>query len=429
MSQIIELVAERVVPGGRMLARHDGRVVLVAGAIPGERVRARVERISRHTVWATVAGPDDVLEPSPDRRVSSIDPACGGAALAHVNYERQLLLKGEIVADAFRRIGRMPLPTPPLVTGSAERGYRMRARLHVRRGRAGFFRDGTHSLCDAGATGQLLPEALAAAAHAVAALGETGEACDALVISENAAATQRVIHLDARAGATLDDAFEALSAMDLERAGLTGLTAIDGDDLLELAGDALVRDTGETLAPGAAIPEGVSWTRRPTSFFQGSRHLTGQLLARVMTLVEGERCLDLYAGVGLFSVPLAAAGRRVTAVEADGSSFDDLELNAADWRETLEVRKSTVETWLARAADAGDVCIVDPPRTGMSDAAVNDLSRIKPSRLIYVSCDAPTLARDAAKFVSSGYRLASLDGFDLFPNTAHVETVATLVQD
>ena len=424
MSRILELVAERAVPGGRMLARHDGRIVLVAGAIPGERVRARVERISKHTVWARVAGPGDVIESSPDRRETASDPACGGSVYAHIAYERQLLLKGEILADAFRRIGHVTLASPPSVSGSPAGGYRMRSRLHVRDGRAGFFREGTHVLCDAGATGQILPEAAAAAARVVAILGEHGRACDAIIVSENAAATERVMHVEAREGQRLDDVFDDLAAIDLETAGLTGVTALDGGDVLELAGDALVRDTSATLAPHAAALPAVSWARRPTSFFQGNRHMTGTLLERVLQLAEGRRCVDLYAGVGLFSVPLAASGRQVVAVESESSSFEDLDLNAAPWRESLETVRATVEAWLAGAASAGDVCVVDPPRTGMTDDAVAALVRLRPPRLVYVSCDPPTLARDAAKLSAAGYVLASIEGFDLFPNTAHVETVA-----
>ena len=424
MSRVLELVAERAVAGGRMLARHDGKVVLVAGAIPGERVRAHVERISKHTVWAKVAGPEDVIEVSPDRREPAADPACGGSVYAHISYERQLLLKGEIVADAFRRIGHITLESSPGVRGSAETGYRMRSRLHVRDGRAGFFREGTHALCDAAATGQLLAEASAAASRVVAVLGTAGRFCDALIVSENAAATERVIHLEAREGERLDAAFDALAAIDLDDLRLTGVTSLDGGDLLELAGDALVGDTSATLAPNAAGMPAVSWARRPTSFFQGNRYLTGTLLEWVLHVAEGERCVDLYAGVGLFSVPLAAAGRRVVAVESEASSFEDLDLNAAPWRESLDTVRTTVEAWLASATEAPDVFVVDPPRTGMTDSAVASLVRFSPPRVVYVSCDAPTLARDAAKLASAGYRLASIDGFDLFPNTAHVETIA-----
>src|SRR6185503_10427681 len=129
--QLIELVPERPVAGGRMLARLDGQVVLVDGAIPGERVRARVERLSRQVVWATV---EDVIEPSADRRQLSSDPACGGCLYAHVRYERQLKLKSEVIADAFRRIAKVALDRPVGVEPSPEREYRLRARLHVQNG-------------------------------------------------------------------------------------------------------------------------------------------------------------------------------------------------------------------------------------------------------------------------------------------------------
>src|SRR5207249_675206 len=116
-----------------MLARDEGRVVLVSGAIPGERVRARIERANRSMAWAEVV---DVIEPSPDRR-QAIDPRCGGAVYSHIRYQRQVQIKGEVLSDAFRRIGKIALPSAPIVMSSPERAYRLRARVHVRAGRTG----------------------------------------------------------------------------------------------------------------------------------------------------------------------------------------------------------------------------------------------------------------------------------------------------
>src|SRR6187431_425647 len=152
---LLTLDIEKAAAGGRMLARHDGQVVLVAGAIPGERVVARLERKERGVAFADVA---EVLQPSADRRTVAGDSRCGGNVFAHIEYARQLTLKGEIIQDAFRRIGRIPLAKAPSVVGSPERGYRMRARLHVSGGRVGFFLEGTHQVCDVASTGQLLPE-------------------------------------------------------------------------------------------------------------------------------------------------------------------------------------------------------------------------------------------------------------------------------
>src|SRR5262245_57915045 len=151
---LVDVTIERPAAGGEMLARVEGRIVFVSGAIPGERVTARIERVAKQVAHARVV---DVLEPSPDRREAFADPSCGGCLYSHIAYPRQLAIKGQVIADAFARIGKLTLPAPVPVEASPEDGYRMRARLHVRGSRLGFFREGTHDICDARATRQLLP--------------------------------------------------------------------------------------------------------------------------------------------------------------------------------------------------------------------------------------------------------------------------------
>jgi 23S rRNA (uracil1939-C5)-methyltransferase len=415
---VLELDVERPVAGGRMLARHEGRVVLVSGAIPGERVRARVERVARDTTWATVT---EVLDPSPDRREPVCDPLCGGAAFAHIRYERQRVLKAEIVADAFRRIGKTAVG-PLAVEASPERGYRLRARLHIRGRRAGFFLEGTHTLCDAGSTGQVLPGTIAAVDAALAALSDRLAECDALIVTENVDATERVLHVEPRDGARLDDLARRLSVP----AGATGLTTAARGRLVTLAGGAAVTDTADRLFAGQSPIDGaVTWTRRATSFFQGNRYLTGSLVRHVVAKCEGQRFADLYAGVGLFAVALAARGGKVWAVEGDRFAGEDLAANVRAWGERIRIVRAPVEhALLDRPADPPDVLIVDPPRTGVSPAALDEMIAWSARRVVYVSCDPPTLARDATKLVAAGYAIGSLDGFDLFPNTPHVEVVA-----
>jgi 23S rRNA (uracil1939-C5)-methyltransferase len=144
----VELAIEKPAAGGRMLARHEGRVILVQGAIPGERVRARIGRVEKQLAFAETV---DVIDPSADRREPAVDLACGGCLYAHIGYERQRALKAEVVRDAFARLGRIEVAAP-VVAASPETAYRMRARLHVRGDRIGFYREGTHDLCDAAAT-------------------------------------------------------------------------------------------------------------------------------------------------------------------------------------------------------------------------------------------------------------------------------------
>ncbi|MGH9410741.1 MAG: TRAM domain-containing protein, partial [Vicinamibacterales bacterium] len=150
--QQVELQIEKAAAGGWMIARYHGEVVLVRGAIPGERVLALVERAEKRMAYASAR---EVLDASPDRRDPAPDPSCGGALYSHIAYPRQLTIKADVIRDAFARVGRHRLNDPLDVAGSPETGYRMRARFHVRGRRVGFYREGTHQICDARATGQM----------------------------------------------------------------------------------------------------------------------------------------------------------------------------------------------------------------------------------------------------------------------------------
>jgi tRNA/tmRNA/rRNA uracil-C5-methylase (TrmA/RlmC/RlmD family) len=165
--------------------------------------------------------------------------------------------------------------------------------------------------------------------------------------------------------------------------------------------------------------------RQPASFFQGNRFLLSELVTTVLDATPaGGSVIDLYAGVGLFSVALASIGRtRVTAVEGDKASSSDLRENAAGYRDAITVVVGRVEDFILRVRDRAKTIVVDPPRTGISREAMDATVAHGADRIIYVSCDPPTMARDARRLLDAGYRLTSLRGFDLFPNTPHVESV------
>jgi 23S rRNA (uracil1939-C5)-methyltransferase len=429
----LTLDIEKPTAGGRMLARHHGQVVLVWGGIPGERVAARVERSGKGVVYAEAI---DILAPSSDRRPGSGEWRCGGNVFMHIAYPRQLHLKAEIIQDAFGRIGRVPLPTAPNIIGSPEHGYRMRARLHADGDRLGFFREGTHQLCDAAATRQLLAatnEWLSAAEGVLRTSRLRGLL--ALELAEDIAGTARACHLELEAGAD-PAAFAALAG------GLTGLSAQTAGrrTVTVLAGVPSITDT---LPAGSAAAAAVSLRRDVRAFFQGNRFLLERLQQHVMALVPAGPVLDLYAGVGLFGLSLAAAGTsQVTLVEGDPVSGADLEINAVPFGERARVERTSVERFLGTdPAAAGQITrtasarrqqvlpeatvIVDPPRTGMSKEALAGIIQARPQRLVYVSCDVATLARDTRTLLDAGYELAGVTGMDLFPNTAHVETIAT----
>lgn len=418
---MVELLAEKPAAGGRMIARYEGEIILVAGTIPGERVRARITRAEKRVAFADAV---DIVEASPDRRDMSGDAACGGCLYSHVAYARQVQLKAEIIEDAFLRIGRIPLAERVTVRSAAERGYRMRARFHVRDGCAGFYREGTHNLCDPRQTGQLLEDSADVADAVVAAMAERGVTVVSAELSENLDGSQRALHLDTAPSKELAAALEQA----VSQSRITGATARGADGVSASAGDPLVTDPLAALTEGRA-PTGVL-RRHPEAFFQGNRFLVGSLVAAVLDVVPPGRVLDLYAGVGLFSVSLAAAGwGQVTAVEGDSVAGRDLERNAAQFADALRVSHSSVEHFdINRRAGPPDTLIVDPPRTGLSKEAGEAIARSRAGRIVYVSCDAPTMARDARRLLDAGYRLNSLVGFDLFPNTPHVESLGVFEQ-
>jgi tRNA/tmRNA/rRNA uracil-C5-methylase (TrmA/RlmC/RlmD family) len=412
-SEIIVTI-DKPVAGGRMLARHEGQIVFVAGAIPGERVRVRIERVAKHLAFATTV---EVLDQSSDRRALDADWACGGSLYAHVAYARQLQMKSDVVADAFARIAKMPLPAPVAVLASQEEGYRMRARLHVKDGRLGFFREGTHELCDAGPTRQLLPETLAALHRLQPVLQQTRvTSCE---LSENIPATERAILLELAPEATAPhtDPIE----------GISGLLFVDSQrgPLTVSYGSPFVTDR-----IGAADGT-VALTHHVESFFQGNRYVLSQMVDRVIAQVPAGTVTDLYAGVGLFAIPLASDGtRQIVAIEGDRSSARDLDSNAAPYGRAVHVRHLSVESYLQRRdVQVPDTLVIDPPRTGMSKEAMSGILGLKVSRVVYVSCDPATLARDVKRFAEVGYHLGHIEAFDLFPNTAHVETLAVLARE
>jgi 23S rRNA (uracil1939-C5)-methyltransferase len=418
----LTLDIEKAAAGGRMLARHNGQVVLVSGAIPGERVAARLERTERGVAFAEVT---EVLQASVDRRETVIAARCGGNVFSHIEYPRQLTLKGEIIQDAFRRIGRLPLPGPPVVVGSPERGYRMRARLHVRGGQIGFYLEGTHQLCDATTTGQLLPETgewIAAAQRRLDAKALRDMA--AIEIAENIPGQERACHLELHVGAD-PSRYAALAE------GLVGLSAerADRPGVMDIAG---IRHVTDSIRVDDDPKHVLTLRRNVRAFFQGNRFLVEQLVRRVVELVPSGPVVDLYAGVGLFGLSLAATGcTPVIAVEGDPIAGSDLTHNAEPFGDRVATVRRSVESYVASITPrdvAAATVIVDPPRTGISKEAIAHITRLQPPRIVYVSCDVATLARDTRALHDAGYRLSQLSGIDLFPNTAHVESVVLLAR-
>ncbi len=406
---------ERPAVGGRMIARHEGRIVFVAGTIPGERVEARVERVQRQAGWADTTR---VLTASPDRVEVPAGLSCGGQVLAHVTESRQRALKADMLADALRRIGRIDLDTPIAMHGGPADGYRTRARIHLRDRRAGFFEEGSHHLCDLAASRQLTPASVEAIARLTAALVSAAPGLEAeLEWAEDVPGSMRAVHVTVASGR--------------DAGAVTALGPVAGLDGLSCSVVGEPRDGGRQVWGVTHVVDHVragsgtiAIAHAARAFFQGNRYLLQPLVDDVVSRLDGP-VLDLYAGVGIFAVAAAASGHRVTAVESDPVSAADLLKNAAGDRGVVAVHGSVEGHLAGPRAHVGTV-VMDPPRTGVSPEALAGVLAWAPARIVYVSCDPATLARDLRGCLDAGYRLTALRGVDLFPRTGHVEAVVTL---
>ncbi len=395
--------------GGEGVARLEGKAVFVAGTIPGELVRLRVTDDRKR--WAR-ADLMEVLEPSTDRVVPPCPfvPACGGCDLQHIAPGAQRRLKTQVVTEQLQRLG--GIDTPPVQPCRAvgpDTGYRNHAQLHADDdGRLGFHRAGSHDVVPI-------------------------DLC--LILSDAAQDVRRAVgdgtgavEVAVRAHPTTGSAAAQLTP------GPGPLELPDGDFdvvLTQPDGRTLpVRGTGELTERVADL----TYTFDTSSFFQVTTHGAAAIVDRVLDAVgdvTGALVWDLYAGVGLLSLPLARAGAEVVAVEGHAPAAAHAVSNAARHNLDLEVLVEDVATVTARIAgptpdrDPPDVVVLDPPRAGAGKRVIDDLVRIAPASIVYVACDVAALARDTRLLTDGGYRLLDAVPLDLFPMTHHVEVVAT----
>lgn len=431
MNPIIELTLDAIAHGGEALGRHAGKIIFVPYAIPGERVRVEIvedkERWARARLLA-------VLTPSSDR-ITPPCPyfgpnACGGCQWQHIAYERQAELKREIVADQLRRLGRISDPpvadtivlaapdwpeNPNAVDDAAQSpipnpqylayGYRNHVQFTVTAdGKLGYLRSNSHAVIPVERC--LLLDDRLDALHAGLDVADAG-----------------LIGVDLRAGINTDQALIVFETA--------------GEDAPEFeielpAACALRTPTGVRPLIGEPWIEEEVMGRRyqvsADSFFQvntvGAAALV-EVAGAYAGLQPRDVLLDLYCGVGLFALALADQAAEVIGVEASPSACEDFAVNAGALT-NVTLHEGTAEKVLPALAGQGqkvDVAIMDPPRAGAGPDVIADLADLGPRRIVYVSCDPATLARDAVYLAAAGYRLVEAQPVDLFPQTYHVETV------
>jgi 23S rRNA (uracil1939-C5)-methyltransferase len=386
---------EKLVYGGDGLARLEGRVVFAPFVLPGERIRVQTWREQPGLVRAHTL---EVLEPAAER-VAAPCPVfgrCGGCHYQHAPYEYQLAAKRAILADQLRRLGKMEPPEQIAVAAAEPWGYRNRVQLHIEGRRIGYREAGSHSLCEMGQC----PIASPAINGAIRAL----------------------------AGMLRDSRWprfvRSLEIFTDEQQ--VQLYVLDTDQPVAKRFFDWCAEQIPGLVEGALDYQGRFRVSR-SSFFQVNRFLLDRLVEVALEGAEGDTALDLYAGVGLFSLALARRFREVTAVESGSGAVRDLEFNAERaGLENLRAEQRMAEEYLQKLERAPDFVLLDPPRAGLGKEMVRRLAELRPRQVTIVSCDPATLARDLAGLTAAGYRVEQMTLVDLFPQTFHLETVVRL---
>jgi 23S rRNA (uracil1939-C5)-methyltransferase len=426
----MELRIEKLVYGGDGLAHHAGQTVFVPLVLPGELVRIEPASQKRKFLRGRV---DRILEPSPER-VAAPCPyfgRCGGCHYQHMPYEAQLRYKAEILRETLSRIGRVQWDGPIQTHGSPPFGYRNRTQWKVRAARdstsgppgIGYFESASTRLCDVEQCPILSPR-----------LQETLAALRALITANSAFSP--IDEIEAFADA--DDAKVLLNLTGEQLKDSPGAIAAALSQALPFAESILVQDRRadkfELFGPGYLTysAAGSQYRVGHLSFFQVNRFLIDALVEAVLGDSHGELALDLFAGVGLFTLPLAQHFARVIGVESNLAAVRDLETNLqASGGASPACRHATVESFLARWGDTPDLVVLDPPRAGVEPAALARLRRLGTRRIAYLSCDPATLARDLALLLGDSkeggpFQIESINLFDIFPQTYHMEALVHL---
>ena len=425
---------------GLGVARIDGRVIFVHGGVRGEVCSVRILKVLKNAAFARV---EEILEPSPLRQAPDCPhyPACGGCDFRHLTYAEELDAKRQRVEDALRRIGGADVAVAEILAASRTDGYRNKSLFPVSpQGRAGFYRARSHQVIPA--TDCLLrsPQAGAVARAVEDYLRENG------VSAYDEARHEGLLrHIFVRTNA----AGQALACLvvngdrlpaeeDLVRRvrkacpGTVGVVLSAntrrtnvalGDRYRTLWGQDFLEDTLCGLTFRLAIP----------AFYQVNRRQAERLYEKALELADltgTETVLDLYCGAGTITLVMARGARRAIGAEIVPEAVENARENAL--RNGIANAEffcgdaSAVAAKLAAEELRPDVVVVDPPRKGLEESVIDSIAAMAPKRVVYVSCDPGTLARDVKRFHERGYALRKAVAADLFPRTKHVETVVLL---
>ena len=445
-NEIYETQVEDYTAEGQGVCRVEGCAVFVPNAILGERYNVRIEKVGK--TWA--AGKiTEVLEKSPHRvnRECPVAKLCGGCDFWHMDYEEECRLKADRVRQCLNRIGRESLENMPILSAPTCYGYRNKAQYPVsskkNRAFAGFFRAGTHQVVENDRC-LILPE------DTDKVKGIVIDYVNHFRISAYDEATEKGLlrHIYVRRGTVSGQVLVCLVVngrkLPHHEVLVEKLKAVPGFTTLVLAvntrpGNAILGNEFITLYGPGYIEDtlcGLTFRLSPRSFYQVNHHQAQRLYEAAIQqagITKKDLVLDLYCGVGTITLAMAGAAGKVIGVEVIEQAVEDAKQNAV--RNGIEnaeffcgdAGKAALE--LENRGIIPDVVVVDPPRKGLNADTIEALGRMSPRRIVYVSCDPATLARDVALLKEKGHKLISAQAADLFPRCAHVESVVCLSRE
>jgi len=427
----MEVRIEKLVYGGDGLAHHDGHTVFVPLVLPGELVQIESSERKKKFIRGRL---ERVVEPSAER-VPAPCPhfgRCGGCQYQHMPYEAQLRYKAEILRETLGRIGRIQWTGAIETHASPPFGYRNRAQWKLRANQEGaagsagigYFEMGSTKLCAVTECTILSPrlaDTFSRLRQIVSQGRKALSAVDEIEAFADSGDEKILLNLSAE---RLTDSPESIAAALRE-----AVPNVESILIQDRRADKFHLDGPGYLTYTAA--GGAPYRVGHLSFFQVNRFLIDPLVKAVIGEARGRLALDLFAGVGLFTVALTRNFERVIGVESNPAAAKDLENNVKQsGGSSPSSRNVTAEGFLSRWRETPDLVVLDPPRAGVETEALAHLKKILPARIHYVSCDPSTLGRDLAELVGTNgagpYEIESINLFDIFPQTYHMEVLVRL---
>ncbi len=431
---------------GEGVCRVEGRAVFVPGALTGESWDIRILKVTSSAAWARG---ERLLLPSPERREPGCSAAgkCGGCALLHMSYAEELRFKRQRVNDALRRIGGLDFAVEEILPAAEEDFHRRKAIFNVGadpagRPVAGFYRPRSHEIVSAPDCALVRPEANAAAAGVIRWME-----CRGIPAYDELAGRDGVRHILVRSsrltGSAVVTLVTSLPLAESQRKALIGTLRLCCPSMTGLTlclnrqkGNVVLAGEFTTLWGEPLLTEslcGLRFELSPRAFFQVNPPQAEKLYERAVALAAPPGtglALDLYCGTGTIGLCMASRAQRVLGVEVVPEAVENARANAlrngVGNAEFLCADAEAAAQELRRRGERPDAVVVDPPRKGLAPGVIDCLAGMAPPRIVYVSCDPGTLARDLSLLAKRGYAPASGCAVDMFPRTVHVETVVLM---